>query len=254
MSSTEAIRTAALAHELRGSSIFSGLGMGELLQIAGYSERMVMKRNQLLFREGDPVIGFYVVIRGAIKAYRLNEAGREQVIHIIRAGGSFAEPAVAGLPGYPAHTRALEATEVVLIRSQPFLAHLRVNSDLALRMLASLSRHLHELVTAIDGYRLRDAETRLLHWLLGQAGQELAAVGVLIVGVVGFLVLLRKHQAIKRERDLAHQLAFINEDESARLRRQYRRPETGELFASATHPYAGDLDVFGTHSLFRLLN
>lgn len=91
-------------------------------------------------------------------------------------------------------------------------------------------------------------------WLLGQAGQELAAVGVLIVGVVGFLVLLRKHQAIKRERDLAHQLAFINEDESARLRRQYRRPETGELFASATHPYAGDLDVFGTHSLFRLLN
>lgn len=172
MSSTEAIRTAALAHELRGSSIFSGLGMGELLQIAGYSERIVMKRNQLLFREGDPVIGFYVVIRGAIKAYRLNEAGREQVIHIIRTGGSFAEPAVAGLPGYPAHTRALEATEVALIRSQPFLAHLRVNSDLALRMLASLSRHLHELVTAIDGYRLRDAETRLLHWLLGQAGNS----------------------------------------------------------------------------------
>ncbi|QJD77924.1 MutS-related protein [Spirosoma rhododendri] len=91
-------------------------------------------------------------------------------------------------------------------------------------------------------------------WLLGRAGQEWAAVAVLIVGVVGFLILLRKHQAIRRERDLARQLAFINEDESARLRRQYRRPETGELFASATHPYAGDLDVFGAHSLFRLLN
>lgn len=166
----EAIRAAVLAHELRASSIFSGLGMPELLQIAGYSERMILKTNQILFREGDPVIGFYIVIRGCIKAYRINEAGREQVIHLIHAGGSFAEPAVAGLPGYPAHTKALEPTEVALIQAQPFLAHLRINSDLALRMLASLSRHLHELVATIEGYRLRDAETRLMHWLLRQTG------------------------------------------------------------------------------------
>lgn len=91
-------------------------------------------------------------------------------------------------------------------------------------------------------------------WLLGQAGQSWAAVGIIVVGIVGFLILLRKHQAIRRERDLARQLAFINEDESARLQRQYRRPETGQLFTSATHPYAGDLDVFGAHSLFRLIN
>lgn len=170
MSSPDLIRTAALAQELRNSSIFSGLEAGELLQIAAYSVRVSLAKNQILFREGDAVIGFYVVIKGAIKAYRINGAGREQVIHLIHEGGSFAEPAVAGLPGYPAHTRALEPTEVVLIRSQPFLDHLKVNTDLALRMLASLSRHLHELVTTIEGYRLRDAETRLLHWLLRQAG------------------------------------------------------------------------------------
>jgi CRP/FNR family transcriptional regulator len=164
------IRTAALAQELRRSSIFSGLGSNDLLQIAGYSERIPLAKNQILFREGDAVVGFYVVIKGSIKAYRISGAGREQVIHLIHAGGSFAEPAVAGLPGYPAHTKALEPTEVALIRSAPFLEHLRVNADLALRMLASLSRHLHELVTTIEGYRLRDAETRLLHWLLRQAG------------------------------------------------------------------------------------
>jgi Flp pilus assembly protein TadB len=91
-------------------------------------------------------------------------------------------------------------------------------------------------------------------WLLGRLGQEWPAVVALIVGITGFLILLRKHQVIRRERDLAHQLTFINEDESARLRRQYRRPETGALFMAATHPYAGDIDVFGPHSLFRLLN
>lgn len=159
------IRLAALAAALRQTSIFSGLPDGDLLQIAGYSERRPLAKGEILFEEGQPVAGFYVVLKGLIKAYRVDETGREQVIHLIPAGQSFAEPAVAGLPGYPAHTRALEKSEVILIRGPEFLAHLRVHSELALRMLASLSRHLHELVSTIESHRLQDAEMRLLHWL-----------------------------------------------------------------------------------------
>lgn len=173
---TDTIRTAALAQALQNSSIFSGLGTTELFQIASYSERILLPKGEILFREGDPVIGFYIVLKGCIKAYRINEAGREQVIHLIHPGGSFAEPAVAGLPGYPAHTLALESSEVVLVKSTPFLDHLRVNSELALRMLASLSRHLHELVATIDSYRLQNVETRLLHWLLQRTGESAVPV------------------------------------------------------------------------------
>ena len=91
-------------------------------------------------------------------------------------------------------------------------------------------------------------------WLLIRLDQQLAAVIGLLAGIVGFLILLKQHQQIKRERDLNHHLAFINQDEASRLKRQYLRPETGEHFASSTHSYTGDLDVFGKHSLFRLLN
>ncbi len=91
-------------------------------------------------------------------------------------------------------------------------------------------------------------------WLLTNADQQLGAVGALLVGIIGFLVLLKRHNTVKRERDLARRLVFINEDETARLTRQYLRPDTGESFANPTHFYAHDLDVFGRHSLFRLLN
>ncbi len=94
----------------------------------------------------------------------------------------------------------------------------------------------------------------LIVWLFIQTDQQLAAVAALLAGMMGFLVLLKKHQQVKRERDINHHLAFINQDEIARLQRQYLRPETGEQFASPTHSYTGDLDVFGKHSLFRLLN
>ncbi|WP_461052333.1 MutS-related protein [Spirosoma arcticum] len=91
-------------------------------------------------------------------------------------------------------------------------------------------------------------------WLLIRVDQQLMAVGMLLTGLVGFLFLLKKHQTVRQERDLAHHLAFVNQDEAARLKRQYLRPETGDIFISPTHFYTGDLDVFGKHSLFRLLN
>ncbi len=91
-------------------------------------------------------------------------------------------------------------------------------------------------------------------WLLIKIDWQLAAAALLLIGIAGFLVLLKKHQAVRQKRDRAHYLAFINEDEATRLKRQYLRPETGDQFISPTHFYAGDLDVFGKHSLFRLLN
>lgn len=91
-------------------------------------------------------------------------------------------------------------------------------------------------------------------WLLIRMDQQLMATATLLIGVIGFLVLLKRHQAVRHERDLGHYQAYVNQDELGRLKRQYLRSETGDQFASPTHSYTGDLDVFGKHSLFRLLN
>jgi type II secretory pathway pseudopilin PulG len=91
-------------------------------------------------------------------------------------------------------------------------------------------------------------------WGLHHADQVAATLVVALVGIVGFLWMLKRHTAIRRTRDLNHHLAFVNQDEAARLDRKFLRPETGEEFMTPTHPYAGDLDVFGKLSLFRLLN
>lgn len=91
-------------------------------------------------------------------------------------------------------------------------------------------------------------------WLLIRMDQQISAVIILLVGVVGFMLLLKRHQLIRQERDQNHHLTFINRDEIARLKRQYLRPETGEQFANPAHAYSSDIDLFGKHSLFRLLN
>ena len=77
---------------------------------------------------------------------------------------------------------------------------------------------------------------------------------VFLAGIVVFVVLLKKHRQVARQRDLFRHSAHINQDELARLELRFLRTETGQEFAVKNHAYAHDLDIFGTHSLFRLLN
>ena len=91
-------------------------------------------------------------------------------------------------------------------------------------------------------------------WLLITNNQTTWAGIAGLVGLVVFARMMTWHRAVRKRRDLNQHLATLNEDEQQRLDRQFTRPETGITFAPANHAYAHDLDVFGTHSLYRLLN
>jgi CRP/FNR family transcriptional regulator len=104
------------------------------------------RQRGLSFHEGAPSEGFYVVQRGAINVHRVSATGKEQVIHVFRAGQSFAEAALASEGGYPADARAIENSTVLLIPKTDFVGLLRSRPELALRMLGSMSQHLRVLV------------------------------------------------------------------------------------------------------------
>lgn len=167
--STEA-RLTGLLGTLRCCQLFGGLPAEDLGLIAGFVSPVKLAKGQLLFREGEPSRGCYLVQGGAVSVHRVNAAGREQVIHVFRAGESFAEASLASATGYPADARAVEASVVLLIPKEPVLALIGRRPDLALRMLGSMSQHLRVLVGALDDLTLKDVETRLLNWLLRHSG------------------------------------------------------------------------------------
>jgi CRP/FNR family transcriptional regulator len=76
----------------------------------------------------------------------VSAGGREQVIHVFRAGESFAEATLATERGYPADARAIEASQVLIVQKAGFLALLRRQPELAIRMLGSMSVHLRVLI------------------------------------------------------------------------------------------------------------
>jgi CRP-like cAMP-binding protein len=160
------LKSAAVMNSLRASQLFAGLAAEDLQQVAAVTAIKSLDKGEYLFREGEASRGFYVVQRGSINVHRVNAAGKEQIIHVFRAGESFAEAALATQTGYPADARALESTQVLLVQKAGMLELLKHRPELGLRMLASMSMHLRVLVGQLDDLTLKDVETRLANWLV----------------------------------------------------------------------------------------
>lgn len=155
-----------LIGSLRCCQLFSGVPGTDLELIAGFAQTLKLAKDDYLFHEGEPARGCYVMQTGAVNVHRVNAAGKEQVIHVFRAGESFAEAALASPRGYPANARAVEPSTVLLLPKQPMLELIGRRPDLALSMLGSMSAHLRVLVGMLDDLTLKDVESRLLNWLV----------------------------------------------------------------------------------------
>jgi len=160
------LKQAAIVNSLRSCRLFGGLPASDLDQVAAITVVKTLARGDYLFREGDPSLGFYIVQKGSINVHRVNAAGKEQIIHIFRAGDSFAEATLATEAGYPADARAVESSQVLLVQKAGFVALLRRQPELALRMLGGMSLHLRALVGQLEDLTLKDVETRLANWLV----------------------------------------------------------------------------------------
>lgn len=160
------LRQAAIVNTLRSCQLFAGLPLADLQTIAAVTVVKSLEKHDYLFHERDSASGFYIVQSGAVNVHRVNAAGKEQVIHIFRAGESFAEATLATDQGYPADARALESSQVLLVQKAGILALLRSQPELALRMLGSMSSHLRVLISQLEDLTLKDVETRLANWLI----------------------------------------------------------------------------------------
>lgn len=78
--------------------------------------------------------------------------------------------------------------------------------------------------------------------------------GIILGLLVLFLIAMRLHQKAQRQLRFFQNLIKLNDDEEKRLDFEFTREDTGQIYGDVNHPYASDLDLFGKHSLYRLLN
>jgi CRP-like cAMP-binding protein len=159
---------------LRKTPLLSTLPDDDLRRIADLAVSRRFARKEAVFREGDRADGFFIVSSGKVKVFKLSGEGKEQVLHVLEAGQTFAEAVIFEGGGYPAHAEALTDAELLLLPKRPFVDLLERHPKVAIRMLASLSRWLKRMTDLAESLSLKDVETRLVFYL----SEELKARGI----------------------------------------------------------------------------
>ncbi len=87
---------------------------------------MSLRKDQVLFHEGDMATDYYQVADGSVKMYIVSPDGQEFIQGLFTAGESFGEPALIGKFPYPGSARAIEASRVWKLSEDYFFARISI--------------------------------------------------------------------------------------------------------------------------------
>ncbi|MEB3827485.1 Crp/Fnr family transcriptional regulator [Phormidium sp. CCY1219] len=154
--------------------LFGGVSARDREAVAKIAIAQEYEKGAVLFWEGDPGIGFFVVVSGRVKVFKESLSGKEQILQIFGASQHFAEvPAFDG-ECFPASAAALEDSTVLFFSRTALLGLMRENPAIAINMLAVFAGHLRRFARVIEDLSLKDVPQRLAAYLveLSQSSPE----------------------------------------------------------------------------------
>lgn len=153
--------------------IFSGLAASEMEFLAQRAVPRNYTAGQMVFNEGDPCAGLYVVASGHVRIFKTSAGGREQVLSIDGRGSSVAELPVFDGGNYPASVAAVDdSTLLLFISKQDFQELCLAHPQVSLKVLRVVGARLRRLVGIIEELSFTTVRHRLAAFLLRLAKRE----------------------------------------------------------------------------------
>jgi CRP/FNR family cyclic AMP-dependent transcriptional regulator len=155
---------------LRATQLFAALSEAELDLLAARAGIRPHAAGEMLFSEGDPCSGLYIVVTGRIRIFKMSPNGREQVLAVEGPGSSIAELPVFDGGTYPASASALHASETLFVSRQDLRALCLEKPEVSLKLLQVVGGRLRRLVGIIEELSFTTVRHRLISWIMRQAG------------------------------------------------------------------------------------
>ena len=157
---------------LKDTPLFAALNETELASLASRCGVRSYAGGELIFSEGEPCSGLYILVTGRVRIFKTSASGREQVLSVEGPGASVAElPVFDGGP-YPASVSALEPTEALFVSRSDLRAMCLEKPEVALKLLQVVGARLRRLVGIIEELSFTTVRHRLISWILRQTKTE----------------------------------------------------------------------------------
>lgn len=136
---------------------------GELME---QSRIIKIPRKAVLYSEGEPPKGIYILMNGKIKISQLNFDGSVQILFIYTTGEVFGHRPLLGNDKHPVTATALADSEVVFIEKDQFLKVIERSPRFSALIMQSISHEFTILVNRINIFAQRGIKERLALFLL----------------------------------------------------------------------------------------
>jgi CRP/FNR family transcriptional regulator len=142
---------------------------------ASLASRCLVKsfaKGSVIFAEGEPATGLWIVVAGRVRLVRISPRGREQALHVESAGATLAEVPVFDGGGYVATALAEQDAQLLFVPRRALLDLCRRRPGIALGVIAVLARRVRSFAAVIEDLALRDVTARLARFLLTEARRD----------------------------------------------------------------------------------
>ena len=145
---------------------FSGLTQSQLEDISKIIVKRSFNKGETIFSDGDDGDGFYFILSGKVKIYKISAEGKEQILHIFGPGEPFGEVPVFSGQSFPANAQAIAKTKVLFFPRKAFVKLIADHPSFAMNMLAVLSMRLRQFTIQIESLSLKEVPARLAAYLI----------------------------------------------------------------------------------------
>jgi len=158
------LQESCLSCEFRPDRTFCDMPAASLQAFEEIKSLGSYPRNTILFAEGRPVRGIYLLCDGRAKLSICAESGKRLTLRVAGPGEVLGLGAALSNTPYEITAELLDASQVVFIRRKELMKFLREHPDVCLQVVRMLSQDLHgayERVRTIGMVRSRRPRTML---------------------------------------------------------------------------------------------
>lgn len=163
---------------VRGTGALCDLPAEAMEDFKAIGQMRLCRPHQVIYSEGNPCDGLYLVCHGAVKLFHSDRFGRDHILEVAGPGAVLGEFAAGSRSGMSVSAETLTEAQVSFLPHAALVAFVQRHPATAVRLIEALSRELASARRKTRDLALKSGESRLATLLLQLARAGDAGEGV----------------------------------------------------------------------------
>ncbi len=157
---------------IRQIPLFSELTTEEIRKFVQISQLRRFSKKETIFLEGAPYLGFYIILKGAVRIFKITPDGRDITLQIVEPFNLVAEIPLFDGKTYDSSCEAIEESLLLFIPKEKFLNIFVKNPKISLKILQGFAKRLKQLTQQIETLTSKDVPQRLATYLTDEYAKQ----------------------------------------------------------------------------------